>query len=725
MRNQKCPIIAVVTALASGFAEKELLRGILNANRKAHYATVVLSNIYNLAQEDDELLCEQRIYELVRSKDISGILLLSESFVNENSRAAAAELLSQTSVPIIGVGSDLPEYASLHLDFLNTSDADDLGRLTTHLIEEHGFTDIAMLTGMEEISISHERVRGYKEALRRHGIMPRDDLIYFGDFWNTSGEALADRYIRRELPLPQAIVCANDRMAYGLLSRFSEAGIHVPEHVTVVSYEYSDARLYFTPALTCFRRNREALGAAAAQRLHSVLEGTEPPAFMPPAGTMVYGASCPCPTDEAQVLSELKNAALRQSFNDLNLFSSMEHKLTLCRDMEEFVGIIGNFQWMIGGKKNAFLRLFTNWYDTDPAGTETMLCRSIMPWSEHQVFETDALDLHALFEREPEAMVCYYSPVFSGKKLFGDMALMYAVPESYDDVYRHWLKSVSIGLEFLRLKNDIRYLLSCQSVSEYRDTLTGMYNEKGLKRAFQAVTAHDGRTLYGILLRICMQPHRISDEDLVRKTGAVQSVAKALSKFCGNHDIAGRIGEETFFCIAQSHADAQTLSDLLCAVLIQDRRYLNYAGMDSFACAAVPCGDSSFEEMVALCTQQISVTTAQRAERRRNRYYEELLDVRNRIFQTPEITFEQDSEIISTERQELFRANYKKCFGLTFHQDGIAARIARAKYYLVTTSLSTADISEKCGYLDPKYFHRQFSACTGMPAMQYRNLIKG
>ena len=42
------PLIAVITALANGYAEKRLLHGIISENMKNGYATVVFSNIYNM-----------------------------------------------------------------------------------------------------------------------------------------------------------------------------------------------------------------------------------------------------------------------------------------------------------------------------------------------------------------------------------------------------------------------------------------------------------------------------------------------------------------------------------------------------------------------------------------------------------------------------------------------------------------------------------------------------
>ncbi len=725
MSNAERPLIAVITAVANSFAEKELLRGIIAENHKNGYATVVFSNIYNLVQEDAYLACEQRIYELVYSQRIRGAILFCESFVEEKNRSAIASMLAKLEIPLIGIGARLPEYAELTMPCLNTNDVREIEYLTDHLIEKHGFTDIVMLTGMREVEVSHQRVHGYLRSLQKHGIASDPDKIVYGDFWINSGVELADCFIRGERPLPQAIVCANDMMAYGLLRRFAEAQIRVPEQITVVSNEFSDHRLYYSPPLTCYRRNREELGKMAAERLHATLSGVSLPAFIPPEGTMIFGASCPCPMDEMQTYAVQREAALRQKDNDLNLFSTMEYRLTLCRDMEDFVRIIGDYCWMIRGTKSMYLRLFNDWYDQNSHGSSIMQSRCILPWQDTSIFETDRYDLNDLFAREPEAIVCYYTPVFSGNRLFGDMVLLYDTPDSYDDIFRHWLKSVSIGLEFLRLKNDIHYLLSCQNISEFRDSLTGLYSEKGLRRAYSALNVHDDRKLYCIMLRICLFPHPVSEADIEQKTSAILGASRAVSWFCSNHDIAGHTAEDTFVCLAQSRADAEQLADLLRVILLREKSYMDYAGMDSFACTAVPCDDRDFGSLTEECAARISVCRDSFAQSRKSRYFPELLELRNLIYAEPELTFEQNRDLMPVGKEELFRVHYKKCFGVSFHQDCIASRIAKARYYLATTQLGLSEISEKCGYVDHKYFHRQFTAVTGLPAMQYRSLIKG
>lgn len=724
MNEQKSPVIAVVTALANGYTEKELLRGLISENKEHGYKTAVLSNIYNMSQVNEEMLCEQRIYDLACSEQISGIILFCESFVESSVRQRIAAVLKGTKVPMIGVGARIEEFEDLDMTLLNTSEEDDIYELTSHLIEVHSFTDIVMLTGMEGAEPSVNRAEGYFRALRDHGIEPDESKVYYGDFWLNSGEVLAGCFLSGELPMPQAVVCANDMMAYGMLRCFSENGIRVPDDITVVSYEYSDMRLYYSPPLTSLKRDHVSLGRAAAQRMQCILEGRELPEFIPPRGRLVFGRSCSCKEDRQQSLAELREAELRRNYSDLGLFSTMEQKLTLCRDMESFIGIIGEHHWMVRNNSSIYLCLYSDWYDPGREDSEVMIIRRVPDYSSSAATETFPDDLGCFFGMDSDAAVCYFSPLFSGSRYFGHMALMYHGADSYDDVYRHWLKSVSVGLEFLRLKNDINYLLDCQNVSEYRDTLTGMNNEKGIERAYQAVNVQDSMKLYFVRLRTDLFPEQFSEEAMRRKTQAVLGAAAAVRKFCGNNGISGRMKDGTFVCLVQSAVTPQMTAELLSSLLIQEKEYMELMGMNSFVCCAEECGGRAFIELAESTGERLETEYRMIASRRRNRYYSEMLRLRNMIYSSPEITFSPDSVNIPAGSTELFRRNYKECFGITFHQDCIAARIARAEYQLAATSVSISEISEKCGYIDHKYFQRQFAGITGIPPLKYRSIMK-
>ena len=199
---------------------------------------------------------------------------------------------------------------------------------------------------------------------------------------------------------------------------------------------------------------------------------------------------------------------------------------------------------------------------------------------------------------------------------------------------------------------------------------------------------------------------------------------RAVSRFCGSTGLAGHIRNDTFVCFVRRQASPAQLADLLAAIVTQASSYLDFAGMDSLACAAMPCEGVAYEALLAACTEQVNDIRKVYEERRKKRYFRELIELRSLIYAAPEITFEPDKELLPEGKTELYRESYKKCFGISFHQDCIAARCARAKCLLAATQMELSEISEKCGYVDHKYFQRQFAAVTGIPAMQYRSLCK-
>lgn len=254
----------------------------------------MLSNIYNPNETDDALNCENEIYDLILSNEFDGFILISEAIINiELQKRIIHNLTQQNHIPVVAMGTPLPDFVLPHFRFINTSDEDDTKSITNHLIEVHGFTNIDILTEHKFIEASHLRVNGYKKALESHGISFDEQKVFFGDFWMNSGHDLANKYIGGEFSLPQAIICTNDYMAYGLLDQFADYGINVPEDVTVIGYEYVRERLYHTPTLTTYQRNRKALGTEAFNQLYEKLNNGSYPDIPSFEGKIICGDSYP------------------------------------------------------------------------------------------------------------------------------------------------------------------------------------------------------------------------------------------------------------------------------------------------------------------------------------------------------------------------------------------------------------------------------------------------
>ncbi len=66
---------------------------------------------------------------------------------------------------------------------------------------------------------------------------------------------------------PRAIVCLNDRLAFGALQALGDAGLRVPEDVSLVSFDNDELAAYLRPGLTTIGLPHEEMGRRAVELL--------------------------------------------------------------------------------------------------------------------------------------------------------------------------------------------------------------------------------------------------------------------------------------------------------------------------------------------------------------------------------------------------------------------------------------------------------------------------
>lgn len=709
------PIYGVIAAQVADIEQREILSGIIETAQNSNIDIAVISNIYNPNETAEVLKTENQIYNFIASDEFDGFILISESIINADLQTLIFKNLSKKrNIPLVVIGMFLPNFAMFDCCFINTSDAQDIEDITDHLIDVHGFKNIHILTGHDFVDVSHKRVDGYRASLEKHGIPFHEEHVFFGNFWYDSGNRQAETYISGEMAFPEAIICCNDYMAYGMLDTFMEHDIEIPEQLTIVGYEYIHGRRDHTPLLTTFQRNRKEIGRQAVNSLTRKLNTGKFGTVTVPRGHLIYGDTCRCGTKREDIKQEIKEAQTKATYDFLNLFSQFEHRLNECRTIHEFVARCWDFQYMIRNVSRLYLCLYDNWYNNEP-NTEHMVGYNLLTYEEPLFFHKSQFS--CLFRES--AAPYYFCPLFLSDRELGIVVLRFDSPDTYDHIFRNWLKSLSNGLEFLRMKNDIQFLTKCQNISEQRDTLTGMLNERGLKNAFASANQE---ALYLVGFQICL----FKDLSFIKekeKIDAITDAAKCLLAFCGSHDICARIEHDICVCIINSRSSPEILADRLRSFLYQHKVYMHLYDVDSFVCCALACNTASYSKAMSDFKNCLSKKVKVISDRRIAKHYSALIGLRTHIYQNPEDTFNMD-KIYALFHGSVghLRTIYKKCFGISLLQDCISARIAKAKYLLMTTSMNDTEIAETCGYSDSKYFMRQFAAETGMTAGRYRTI---
>jgi DNA-binding LacI/PurR family transcriptional regulator len=143
-------------------------------------------------------------------------------------------------------------------------------QMAEHLLSL-GHRRIGLIAGPQESVATKLRRRGFALALAQADVSLYEGLVAYGTYSAESGYQEVERLIAQE-PLPTALFCFNDRMAFGAIRRLREHGYRVPEDVSVCGFDDIEGAMQFDPSLTTVRLPARDVGRRAAGMLFDLIE---------------------------------------------------------------------------------------------------------------------------------------------------------------------------------------------------------------------------------------------------------------------------------------------------------------------------------------------------------------------------------------------------------------------------------------------------------------------
>lgn len=137
---------------------------------------------------------------------------------------------------------------------------------TSHLIHK-GFKQIGYLKSSFRIANFDERADGYFKALRLHHI--KKNLNYVLELSPSMKNAYLDmkNLLNQNIPLAEAYFADNDLIAAGAMRALLEAGIRVPEDVSIIGFDDIPICSFLNPPLSTMRVEKNDFGALAVKQL--------------------------------------------------------------------------------------------------------------------------------------------------------------------------------------------------------------------------------------------------------------------------------------------------------------------------------------------------------------------------------------------------------------------------------------------------------------------------
>ncbi len=269
LRRQRTHALGILVPDITNLYFALLIRGVESVAFERGFTSLICDSSHDPRRET-------RYLEMLLAEDVEGVLLVPSG----RGDASALARLADRGVRVMLMDRRIPGFPVVEADNRRASRA-----LGDHLLGL-GYRRMVYISGPAEVSTAEDRLRGFREAVRAEG----EDLVAVrrGAFTFESGFDVAREILRSDRA--DAIVAANDLMAFGVLRAAEEEGLSVPRDMGVAGFDHIPHVPYATflrPELTTVDVPAHEMGREAARRL---LEGVDDSLQL--STTLVLGGTC-------------------------------------------------------------------------------------------------------------------------------------------------------------------------------------------------------------------------------------------------------------------------------------------------------------------------------------------------------------------------------------------------------------------------------------------------
>jgi LacI family transcriptional regulator, galactose operon repressor len=252
LRTQRTHTVALVIPDITNPYYPMVARGLQDVLGPADYHSVICNT-------DGDHDTELGYLEEMSARAVDGVVIASFRTDPVEFKTAL-----DVGIPVVMLGGTFdPQIADLVMSDDRTGT-----REATEYLLKRGISRIGFIDGESGVGPGDQRVAGYHDALRGHGLRADPDLLVTTDYTRQGGVDGLSRLLGLPEP-PRAVLCANDMIAIGALGVARDRGLSVPEDLAIVGFDDIEAASLVTPALTTVVNPGYELGQACGRLLLS------------------------------------------------------------------------------------------------------------------------------------------------------------------------------------------------------------------------------------------------------------------------------------------------------------------------------------------------------------------------------------------------------------------------------------------------------------------------
>lgn len=253
----------VVCEIANSFFS-QIINGIESIAYDKGYNVII-------SQSNESYEREMMDLHYLSSRSVDGLLISLSTETNDISHLQSLHLKGLPIVMFDRVSHEIKTHNVVVDNFKGAYEA------TEHLLQQ-GYKRIAAIANSEFLSITEERLAGYKSALEQHEIKYNPTYVkhcfYGGMEFSEIEDAVNKLFTLKQKP--DAIITMSDKLTTGCLKTLMRRGISVPNDIALVGFSNSDIAELLNPPLTVIRQPALEMGKAATELLLQLIESKRP-----------------------------------------------------------------------------------------------------------------------------------------------------------------------------------------------------------------------------------------------------------------------------------------------------------------------------------------------------------------------------------------------------------------------------------------------------------------
>lgn len=254
LRTNKTSTIGLILPEAPNPFFAQIADSVIKDASAKGYLTIILNNMNNEA-------VQRACLSILISRKVDGII--AAPCGND---PAPFEEINRTTVPIVLVDRYFEDSNLSHVTSNNYKGAFD----ATNLLIQNGHRHIACIQGDTESLPNKRRVSGFKAAIKESG--EEIKALVVGDAFSIQNGYLETKLLLNLNPRPTAFFALSYTILLGVIKALQDSGLHIPEDVSVISFDENISLDYMTPPITRVVQPVEEMGKLASKLLFSSIE---------------------------------------------------------------------------------------------------------------------------------------------------------------------------------------------------------------------------------------------------------------------------------------------------------------------------------------------------------------------------------------------------------------------------------------------------------------------